>query len=308
MSRISPAAFALFFVAALATIPAEAAQRAFVSSTGSDANTASGCGVGAPCRSFASAMTVVNAGGEIVALDAAGYGPVTIDKSVTITANPGFYAGIAAATGNAVTIATGGVGVVLRGLNITSTGGDNGVDMTNGTSLLIENCAISYFLGGGVNVTTAATVRIVDSLIRQNYVGVLLDNGATATIAGTKLLDNGYEGLSVGGAMANMVTTAAISDTIVSGSYRGIYTSAIDYTATARASVTRSTLSNNYYGAIADIGNGTQVVTLSSNMVTGNTIGLSQAGTTSALRSLGNNTVDQNGSDTSGTITTVSGI
>ena len=168
MSRLSPVVFALSLIAAVAAAPAEAAQRAFVSSSGNDANTASGCGLAAPCRSFASAHTVVTDGGEIVALDAAGYGAVTITKSVTITANPGFYAGIAVPTGDGITIATAGINVILRGLNINGTGGSNGVVMTNGNRLSIENCVISNFSSHGVDVRNGATVRIVDSLIRDN--------------------------------------------------------------------------------------------------------------------------------------------
>src|ERR1700694_4447420 len=90
MSRLSPVVFALSLIAAVAAAPAEAAQRAFVASGGSDANTASGCGLSMPCRSFASAQTVVSDGGEIGALDAAGYGPIAITKNVTIHAKPGF--------------------------------------------------------------------------------------------------------------------------------------------------------------------------------------------------------------------------
>ena len=93
MPRLSPVVLALSLMGAVVAAPADAAQRVFVSSSGSDANTASGCGLAAPCRSFSSAQTVVSDGGEIVALDAAGYGPITITKNVTVTANPGFYAG-----------------------------------------------------------------------------------------------------------------------------------------------------------------------------------------------------------------------
>ena len=57
---------------------------------------------------------MVDPGGEIVALDAAGYGAVNINKSVTIVANPGFYAGITASSGTAVTINTAAVNVTHR--------------------------------------------------------------------------------------------------------------------------------------------------------------------------------------------------
>jgi hypothetical protein len=309
MSRFSPAVFALSLIAAVIAIPAAAAQRAFVASTGSDANSASGCGLAAPCRTFAAALTVVDNGGEVIALDAAGYGPITITKSVTITANPGFYAGIAVPTGNAVTIDTTGVNVTLRGLNINGNvrgvGINNGVSMTNGSGLSIENCAISNFEGHGVYVATPATVRIVDSIIRDNVrTGVYLYNGATATVSGSKFLGNITAGVSVD-APAGTTTTAAISDSVMMNSYNGVSAATSYTTAIVRRSVIRSTLSDNCFGAAVG-GAATTVLTLSDSMVTGNSCaGLFQSGG-ATLESLGNNTVRQNGGNTSGTITTVS--
>jgi Right handed beta helix region len=309
MPRLSPFVLALSLICAVA-IPAEAAQRAFVSSSGNDANTASGCGLAAPCRSFASAQTVVSDGGEIVALDAAGYGPITITKNVTITANPGFYAGIAAPSGDAVTIATASINVTLRGLNINGTGGVNGVVMTNGNRLSIENCVISNFTTNGVDVRAAATVRIVDSLIRDNgNEGVLLDNGATATISRSKFLGNGDRGVFVYVQTAT-TTTAAISDTTVSGSGVGVQASSSNASAVAMMSVTRSTLSNSQYGAAVYGGDGTAVVTVSDSMATENAVNGFWQGIgsgTATFESLGNNNVRQNaGGNTGGAITTVS--
>ena len=65
----------LALASALLSSVSEAAQRVFVASYGSDSNAAMSCTLAAPCRSFATAMTVVDAKGEVVALDAAGYGP-----------------------------------------------------------------------------------------------------------------------------------------------------------------------------------------------------------------------------------------
>jgi hypothetical protein len=312
VSRISPAVVALSLVAAVVATPADAAQRAFVASAGSDDNTALGCVLEAPCRSFAAAMTVVDNGGEVIALDAAGYGPVYVTKSVTITANPGFYAGIAVASGDAVgvMIYSPNINVILRGLNINGIGGSAGIDVpagTHGTSLSIENCVISNFPGGyGVIVNTDATVRIVNSLIRDGFYGVGLDKGATATISGSKFAGHIYS-IFIDVTTAT-TTTAAISDTVVSGSGVGVSSRAEVTGATALVSVIRSTLSNNAYGADVYSSAGTAVLTISDSMVTGHHIGLSQGATggTSTLESLGNNTVRQNGTDTSGTITTVS--
>jgi hypothetical protein len=303
MSR-HPVTAALVLCGVFAGAPAEAAQRVFVASYGNDANTATGCAFANPCRGFTAAMTAVDSGGEVVALDAAGYGAVTITKSVTITANPGFYAGISAATGIAVTIATAGVNVTLRGLNINGIGAPNGVRMTNGARLSIENCVVSNFSNNGVFVGTNAVVRISDSLIRDNFEGVFLENGPRATISGTKLVGNSDVGILLLGTTAGVTTSAAVADTVVSGSSLAVFTTTGDGAAVVRASITRSTLANNDYGPVTGGGPGTELISIGYSMVTGNGVaGLYQSGA-ATLESLGNNIVRQNGADI-GTITTV---
>src|SRR5215831_17535226 len=105
----------------LGIVPASAQLRTFVSGSGSDANP---CSLAAPCRSFQQAHNTVAAGGEVVALDAAGYGTLTISKAVTVTAI-GIEASItsSAATPMGVTIAAGAADVVtLRGITVISGG------------------------------------------------------------------------------------------------------------------------------------------------------------------------------------------
>src|SRR5215469_6495095 len=81
------------------------ANRTFVSGLGSDSNP---CSLAAPCRSFAQAITQTNASGEIVALDSAGYGTVTIAKAISITAPDGIEAGITTSSATiAITISAG---------------------------------------------------------------------------------------------------------------------------------------------------------------------------------------------------------
>src|SRR5215472_14132910 len=108
------AGFACAVLAASAPVAATTAQRTFVASYGSDAHP---CSIGQPCRSFGAAITNTSVAGEIVVLDSAGYGPVTIGKSVSIIAPQGVHAGIAV-TGSAIGVTVSGVGidVLLRGL------------------------------------------------------------------------------------------------------------------------------------------------------------------------------------------------
>jgi len=298
---------AVVFASMLLTNPAEAGPRAFVASTGNDSNTASSCAPTTPCRSFTAALTVVDVGGEIVALDAAGYGAVTITKSVSIIANPGFYAGIAASTGSAVTIATAGVNVTLRGLNINNAGSaTTGVNMTNGNRLSIENSLITNF-STGVDVTTAAEVRLNNSTLRDNCDGIIVDKGATLAVADSKIVgghDCGQAGIFVAGT-TGFTTTASVSNTIASGTFVGYYGCA-STGSTVHIAISRSTSSNNEWGVATDACGGTHVITMSNNLISGN-ISAGIANFSGTFESQGNNTVRQNTTNTTGTITAVSG-
>ena len=287
MFRIPIVPFLPVLLSALLAAPAQAAvSRTYVASYGDDANTAYSCDFAHPCRTFQTAFSQVTTGGEILAVDGSGYGTLVIDRSVAVIANPGIFAGIGVFSGSGVTIATAGVNVTLRGLTLNGQGGSYGVNMTNGSRLSVENCVIANFSTSGqhgVAVSTAATVRIVDSLFRNNDTGIKVSGGAVASISGSQFLGNANIGIYVTDNSVN-TASAAISRSVVSGSYYGIAFS-------------------NW------LGSSSAVLTLSSSTVTGNQIGLYQAaagGGTAVFEVLGNNAVRQNGTPTTGTITSFS--
>jgi hypothetical protein len=112
----------------LSAVPAHAANQTWVSGKGTDAG---GCPVTAPCRTFAFALTQTAVGGEIDVLDPAGYGPVTITKSISIVNDGVGVAAIGVESGNAITINAGAHDSVhLRG--------DNDIDgnFNNNTGIL----------------------------------------------------------------------------------------------------------------------------------------------------------------------------
>src|SRR3954453_17605338 len=78
-------AIALLILAAPAAIDA-ATPKIFVASFGNDANSGSPA---SPKRRFQAAHDAVAAGGQIVALDTAGYGALSITKSISVTVPPG---------------------------------------------------------------------------------------------------------------------------------------------------------------------------------------------------------------------------
>src|SRR5476651_1203685 len=113
-----------------------ASNRAWVSGHGVDQ---AGCGAPvSPCRSLQYAHdSAVNAGGEIDILDPAGYGAITITKSVSIVNDGVGTAGVQATSGNAITINAGPTDAVyLRGLNVDGVNfaGLNGIAFNSGAS------------------------------------------------------------------------------------------------------------------------------------------------------------------------------
>src|SRR4051812_14724012 len=91
------------------------ASRTWVSGVGDDVNP---CSRTAPCKTFAGAISKTVAGGEISVLDPAGFGAVTITKSMTIDGHGNISSilatGIPAIVINAAPTDT----VVLRGLTL----------------------------------------------------------------------------------------------------------------------------------------------------------------------------------------------
>ncbi|MEP7069733.1 MAG: right-handed parallel beta-helix repeat-containing protein [Usitatibacter sp.] len=302
---------ALAFFAAIGAMPAAAVQRAFVASYGSDANVATNCGFTRPCRSFNSALPVVDPGGELLALDAAGYGPVVITKSVTITANPGVYAGIAASSGNAVTITGTGIDVILRYLSINSLGADKGIAMTAGASLTVENCVISAFNLNGVFVSAPALVRILDSKVIGGVDGLYVQGGAALDVTRSTFRGSQQAGVHVNGSIAGPTTNGTVIDSVSTGNAVGFLAFADTAGGNARLAVTRSAASNNTYGVwVYNTNGGTARATVSGSIVTNNNEGLRNGVTPNAgtLESQGNNTVSQNVLNTNGTITPLAGI
>ncbi|MEO8677139.1 MAG: hypothetical protein ABI569_16305, partial [Casimicrobiaceae bacterium] len=167
---------------AMAALP----QRTFVASYGLD--TSPNCSLLAPCRSFNAAIAQTNAGGEVVILDTAGYGPMVINKSLKVIGPTGVYGGISV-QGGVSAITTGIVinagdtdDITLRGLDVTGVPGGAalpliGIDIQNAGAVHIEKSSVGNFPEDGgacINLATAKTMRvyIVDSFLRHCLTGI----------------------------------------------------------------------------------------------------------------------------------------
>ena len=157
----SPAlALALLASPAAAVLP----QRTFVASYGLTANTSFNCSIAKPCRAFGEAIGVTNSGGEVIVLDSAGYGPVTITKSVSIIAPAGIYAGVSVTSGDGIIINAPGGNVVLRGLSISGLGGSAGINIASATSVELDDIIVSNM--GTQGVVTSSSGRADDQRLR----------------------------------------------------------------------------------------------------------------------------------------------
>jgi hypothetical protein len=172
-------------------VPAFAqATRTWVSGVGDDVNP---CSRTAPCKTFAGAISKTATGGEINALDPAGYGAVTVTKSITIDGG-GEHASILASlvTGVIVNITTAGNDrVILRNLSINGAGnGVNGVRVIAGEAVHVENCTIFGFTGSAIRVENNAELFVSNTTIRDNdLAGVNIIPGATPLPPPRVLLD-----------------------------------------------------------------------------------------------------------------------
>jgi hypothetical protein len=166
---------ALLLVGLWSGVAQAQASRTWVSGVGDDANP---CSRTAPCKTFAGAISKTAAGGEIDALDPAGFGAVTITKAITIDGGGGQVASVLAASANGFNVNAGPTdAVILRNLRINgfSGAGLNGVQYNSGGALHIENCDIFGFSQNGILVATTqanATLFVNDTFLQDNGNGV----------------------------------------------------------------------------------------------------------------------------------------
>lgn len=176
------------FIIAVTSLPAHATtQRAFVATTGNDANAALNCSRVSPCRSFAVAIGITDPGGSVVVLESGGYGPVTITQAVAVISPPGVHAAITAVSGQpAIVVNAPLASVTLRGLYLEGRGiGSNGIEyhVRNGSALFVENVVVDGFSGNGFSMERGvalehAALVVQDSVFRNNnQSGIYLTNG-----------------------------------------------------------------------------------------------------------------------------------
>lgn len=193
------------------------AQRTFVASKGNDANP---CTLALPCRGFSAAVAQTATDGEVIVLDSAGYGTVTIAKSVSLIAPPGTYAGVSVLTGDGIMIDGAGVRVVLHGLTINGLGGSStdGIEFIQGAELTVEDCEIAGMGVNGIEVAAGSSI-VRNTVLRENGAAgfYAVGSGVIATLSGVHSERNGA------GARANYGASITITGSVLTRNAIGVH-------------------------------------------------------------------------------------
>jgi hypothetical protein len=284
------------------------ANRTFVSGHGSDTNP---CSLTAPCRSFAQALTQTSAGGEITILDPAGYGSVTINKSVSIINDGVGEAGITVTSPTvAITVSVGAGDIVnLRGLTLVgSREGVHAIQFNNLGELNIQNCVIRDFHDRALDLEPAgsATFNVSDTIVSNadSSAVSLLPSGVggvvTAAFNRVQAISSG-DGFEVNGSNSVAAVNVTIANSAATNNNTvGIAVASNTGKALTQVMVSNTVISNNGTGVLDDGAN--SMTYLAKNTIAGNSMAFNVIN--GSLFSFGDNYIRSNTND-GGTITLV---
>jgi hypothetical protein len=280
----------LFVVAVMMAVSVNAQTRYWVSGVGNDVDP---CSRTAPCKTFAGAMAKPNPL-EINALDPGGFGAVTLDQAITIDGG-GTYASILGAGATGILVNAGASDVVtIRNLSINGAGtGVNGIRITGGKSVLIENCSIFGFqkgidfepLGGmtvtvknttiqhnsnsGIFVKTTgaffARLTVVDSRLTDNATGLMVQDNSLVFVTGTSASNNTGSGFYAQSTFGGAAQLDIENSTTANNGNAGV----VSQNPNAVATISNVTVDHNLGAGIVPLAGG-QILTANNNKVNGN--------------------------------------
>lgn len=292
----------LFVLGVICSVGAHAqATRTWVSGVGDDVNP---CSRTAPCKTFAGAISKTATGGVIDVLDSAGFGAVTITKSITIEGT-GSIGGILSAGTNGIIVndISGAAVVVIRDVSIDGFGtGTNGIRFLAGASLALERVSIQNVLQHGVDFanTMPASLLVSDSFFNRTGMGtpaagstfaaINIAPSSAANVATVALdrvkLANGREGLWLNGPVLAQVRDSAAFGNSGSGFVASSTTNA------AQLTIESSSSHDNSGNGVLAAGSAA-VVIMGNSAISANGVGLQATGG-GTTRSFGNNRIAGN--------------
>lgn len=265
------------------------ATRTWVSGVGDDANP---CSRTAPCKTFAGAISKTATNGEINCLDPAGYGAVTVTKSITIDCEDTQGSILSAGTNGVIVNITAATdskkAFKLRGVSINGAGtGINGIRILAANTVSIEDGVIDGVTSHGISIeTTSGTPKVtVDRMsIRSNNssgINTFIGGGTLNLAISDSIFANNATGVNLSSnTLATIRNSSLVNNTTGLAAFN------------ANLNVFECMISGNTTGVTSSNGG---IVRLYGNIITSNGTGLNNAG--GSLLSSGNNQIDGNTSN-----------
>lgn len=292
---------ALFAAAVALALPAPAALfRAYLSSTGNDANP---CTLAAPCRLLPAALAAVADGGEVWILDSGNFNtaPVYVNKSLSVIAVPGAVASFVTtgAYGAIEATPTTGVHVSLRNIVFNAMPGATGFGIVaNQVFLRLDGCTfrgidsgILMFGGTRAVVTDTSFTNVPGDAIR-------VDQG-TLTVVRGRFVNGGHAIYALG-----PDSTAFVEDSLFAYVVYGIRLDSRGPAepGPAKAFVSRSQFYGTSYVGLYARGDSSAVTSthleLNANLIVGNPFGIDTSA--AIVQSATNNRLAGNTNDVTG--------
>ncbi|MET0754403.1 MAG: hypothetical protein ABWZ66_13555 [Pyrinomonadaceae bacterium] len=257
----------LFF--AFSTLANAQATRTWVSGVGDDVNP---CSRTAPCKTFAGAISKTATNGEINCLDPAGYGAVTINKSLTIDCED-TQGSILASLTTGIIVNGANVDVRIRGISINGAG--NGINcirvLGSGTvKLTLDEVVCSGFTTHGVSIETStgsSKIVVLNSSFR-NITGNGINSFVTGAGSTTVAVDSSLFAFCGVGINLGVASVGSVVDSTVTNNTTGIQAAG----ATSFLNAVGNQITHNGTGVSAL---SSSTIRIGNNLVTGNSTGLS---------------------------------
>ena len=292
------------FTLAVASMAQAQASRTWVSGVGDDVNP---CSRTAPCKTFAGAISKTAAGGEIDALDPAGYGAVTITKAMTIDGGGGQVASVLVSGTNGIVVQAGVgdyvtlVNLRFQGIRQSPSGpGLNAIRFTQGAGLNVINCYIWNFSQNGIDVSlnqsSNAQVFVKDSTIKNcANDGIAILNSSTGIVKTTLERSSFVENGNGMHAKGRSVVSARNCDFSLSNT-NGVFVDGA--TAIATVHVWQSVVSSNTAnGFLVGNGGSSSILVIAQNQIDRNGSFGVTIGTGGSVATFSNNSIIGNGTD-----------
>lgn len=272
------------------------------------------CGaVHEPCKTFQAGVDRVAEPGSVVAVDSGTYGAVHVTQGVTIEAPAGVTALIETVSGIGVDIQAGAQDtVVLRGLTLVSQKNlplsVHGIRVGSAGSVHIEKCVIDgYAFGIFANVPAPVLLFVSDTFIHSSLfsLGAAVNIGSVTSTIHASFDQCHFDGNGNGLLLQGNGTAVARNSSFSGNLVAGAAASAGPSGSSVELNLETCVMAHNGDLGVYSSGRngGSATVRISNCTIVGNATGVQTSGGGVVL-SRGNNTIEGNGANVSGTLGT----